>query len=272
MSDAHRPTTARPGARPHEFPHHPDPDQRAVVAGRLLRLHRVPRPPAAAQPGARSPRTSRRSSTTTCSKAPHLERVLGVSLIALVVVRGGAARLLHLGAVPGDGGGPGFHERSVDRGATLFANAQSKDYDSTKSLLCANCHGVDGGGGTATFVVKSDDPRCDPKQPSTHATRRRPIACRRRCRGRRRTSSSRRLRYSRAQLTQIITFGRPGTPMPAWGVAVREGRAPAAEHPGPGQLRHEHRPPPRTRRRPSTPRRPQSCTGPRRVRRARAAH
>jgi mono/diheme cytochrome c family protein len=31
------------------------------------------------------------------------------------------------------------------------------------------------------------------------------------------------LRYSRAQLTQIITFGRPGTPMPAWGVASGKG-------------------------------------------------
>ena len=31
------------------------------------------------------------------------------------------------------------------------------------------------------------------------------------------------LRYSRAQLTQIITYGRPGTPMPAWGVASGKG-------------------------------------------------
>ena len=57
---------------------------------------------------------------------------------------------------------------------------------------------------------------------------------------RRRASSSRGLRYDRAQLTQIITYGRPGTPMPAWGVAERQGRAAAAEHPGPRQLRREH--------------------------------
>ena len=53
----------------HEFPHHPDPDQRRGDR-RLLRVHRVPRPPAAAQHGSPSPRTSRPSSTTTCSRAP----------------------------------------------------------------------------------------------------------------------------------------------------------------------------------------------------------
>src|SRR5262249_56161393 len=40
-----------------------------------------------------------------------------------------------------------FHDRSVERGAILFANDQSKAYDPTRSLLCANCHGVKGEGG-----------------------------------------------------------------------------------------------------------------------------
>ena len=31
------------------------------------------------------------------------------------------------------------------------------------------------------------------------------------------------LQYDRAQLTQIITYGRPGTPMPAWGVLSGKG-------------------------------------------------
>ena len=31
------------------------------------------------------------------------------------------------------------------------------------------------------------------------------------------------LRYPRAQVVEIITFGRKGTPMPAWGVASGEG-------------------------------------------------
>ena len=41
-------------------------------------------------------------------------------------------------------------------------------------MLCATCHGVDGGGGSATFVVKSDDPRCDPNAAATEQT---PVYC-----------------------------------------------------------------------------------------------
>ena len=121
----------------------------------------------------------------------HLERVLGVALIALVVVVLGLLAYFIWEPFRETAAASGFHEQSVERGATLFANAQSKAYDSTKSLLCANCHGVDGGGGVATSVVKSDDPRCDPTA-TPRPRRRRRTACRRRCRGRRRTSSSRR--------------------------------------------------------------------------------
>jgi mono/diheme cytochrome c family protein len=151
----------------------------------------------------------------------HLERVLGVALIALVVVVLGLLAYFIWEPFRETAAASGFHQQSVERGATLFANAQSKDYDSTKSLLCANCHGVDGGGGVATFVVKSDDPRCDPNAASTPQT---PAYC---------LPSQvswaapnlqfAPLRYSRAQLTQIITYGRPGTPMPAWGVASGKG-------------------------------------------------
>ncbi len=117
-----------------------------------------------------------------------------------------------------------FKERSIERGAVLFANNQSEAYDSTKSLLCANCHGVDGGGGSAQFVVKSEDPACKadqvvnaelaekqpeclPKSVSWHAP----------------SLQLAPLRYDRTQLTQIITYGRPGTPMPAWGVLSGKG-------------------------------------------------
>jgi mono/diheme cytochrome c family protein len=154
-------------------------------------------------------------------EAAHLERVLGVSLIALVVVVVALLGYFIWEPFRETAAATGFHQESVKRGATLFANSQSKDYDSTKSLLCANCHGVDGGGGTATFVVKSDDPRCDPNAAPTDQT---PVYC---------LPSQvswaapnlqfAPLRYSRAQLTQIITFGRPGTPMPAWGVASGKG-------------------------------------------------
>jgi mono/diheme cytochrome c family protein len=151
----------------------------------------------------------------------HLERVLGVALVALVVVVIGLLTYFIWEPFRETAAASGFHEQSVERGATLFANAQSKAYNSTKSLLCATCHGVDGGGGTALTVVKSDDPRCDPNAAATADT---PAYC---------LPSQvswaapnlqfAPLRYSRAQLTQIITYGRPGTPMPAWGVASGKG-------------------------------------------------
>src|SRR5436190_3370989 len=104
----------------------------------------------------------------------HLERVLGVSLVALVIVVAGLLAYFIWEPFRETASATGFHERSVERGATLFANAQSKDYDSTKSLLCADCHGVDGGGGVKQTLIKSDDPRCDPTATADKNT---PVYC-----------------------------------------------------------------------------------------------
>jgi mono/diheme cytochrome c family protein len=154
----------------------------------------------------------------------HLERVLGVSLIALII-----AVLALLGYFIWEpfreaSAKDGFHEQSVERGAILFANAQSKEYDSTKSLLCATCHGVDGGGGVATFVLKSDDPRCDPNQTvNAKLAENQPYCLPKQVSWAAPSLQLADLRYDRKQLTQIITYGRPGTPMPAWGVASGKG-------------------------------------------------
>jgi mono/diheme cytochrome c family protein len=151
----------------------------------------------------------------------HLERVLGVALIALVVVVLGLLAYFIWEPFRETASATDFHEQSVERGATLFANAQSKAYDSTKSLLCATCHGTDGGGGSATFTVQSDDPRCDPTAKITDQT---PAYCLpKQVAWAAPNLQFAPLRYSRAQLTQIITYGRPGTPMPAWGVASGKG-------------------------------------------------
>jgi mono/diheme cytochrome c family protein len=151
----------------------------------------------------------------------HLERALGVALVALVVVVVGLLAYFIWEPFRETASASGFHERSVERGATLFANSSSKAYDSTKSLLCANCHGVDGGGGAASFVVKSDDPRCDPTATIDEKT---PVYCLpHQVSWAAPNLQLAPLRYSRAQLTNIITYGRPGTPMPAWGVASGKG-------------------------------------------------
>jgi mono/diheme cytochrome c family protein len=151
----------------------------------------------------------------------HLERVLAVALIALVVSVVGLLAYFVWEPFRETAAASGFHEQSVARGATLFADAQSKAYNSTKSLLCANCHGADGGGGVASAVIKSEDPRCDPTATPTADT---PTYCLpQKVAWAAPNLQLAPLRYSRAQLTQIITYGRPGTPMPAWGVASGKG-------------------------------------------------
>ena len=77
-----------------------------------------------------------------------------------------------------------FLKQSVARGATIFANQQSKAYNATTSLLCANCHGVHG-------EAARPRSRCSlrPTSASSSRTRATPAclsAYPSRCRGRRR--------------------------------------------------------------------------------------
>jgi mono/diheme cytochrome c family protein len=114
-----------------------------------------------------------------------------------------------------------FLEQSEERGAILFANDQSPDYDPTRSLLCADCHGVDGEGGSTDFTIRSDDPRCDPTAAVTTET---PSYCLPvQVTWKAPPLDVALLRYSRDQVKDIVTFGRPGTPMPPWGVRSGKG-------------------------------------------------
>jgi mono/diheme cytochrome c family protein len=154
----------------------------------------------------------------------HLERALGVALIALVIAVIGLLAYFIWEPFRAAEAGDGFKEQSIDRGAVLFANSQSKEYDSTKSLLCADCHGVDGGGGSAKFVIKSEDPRCDPNQTvDAKLAEEQPYCLPQQVTWAAPSLQVASLKYDRKQLTQIITYGRPGTPMPAWGVLSGKG-------------------------------------------------
>jgi len=154
----------------------------------------------------------------------HLERALGVALIALIIVIVGLLAYFIWEPFRETAAASGFQDRSLQRGAILFANSQSKEYDATKSLLCANCHGVDGGGGVASFTVKSEDPRCDPKAPITQdLADKQPYCLPKQVSWAAPSLKLAALRYSRDQLTNIITYGRPGTPMPSWGIASGKG-------------------------------------------------
>lgn len=154
----------------------------------------------------------------------HLERALGVGLIALVVVVIALLGYFIWEPFRGADAAEGFKKQSVARGAVLFANSASEHYDSTVSLLCADCHGVDGGGGSKSFVIKSDDPRCDPAQTvDEDLLEKQPYCLPQQVSWAAPSLQVADLKYDRKQLTQIITYGRPGTPMPPWGVASGKG-------------------------------------------------
>ncbi len=100
----------------------------------------------------------------------------------------------------------GFDERAVERGAVLFANDTMHEYDSAKSLLCANCHGADGAGGAAPFVVTPAAQGSETARPIKVSWKAPSL-------------NNVFYRFDDAQVHNILVYGRPGTPMPAWGIA-----------------------------------------------------
>jgi cytochrome c553 len=116
----------------------------------------------------------------------------------------------------------GFEERAIERGATLYANDSMDAFDGAKSLLCANCHGAEGEGGSALYTITPDaqgDPDARPVQVSWRAPALNSVMYRfNECTEEEVASGEDLCPRAEQQVTQIITYGRPGTPMPAWGL------------------------------------------------------
>src|SRR5262249_44705784 len=154
-------------------------------------------------------------------EGPRLERALGWSLIFVMVVALALPiyflfepdRQTHALAT--------FDKQAAEPADTLFDNNQMPAYAPTKSLLCANCHGVDAAGGTAPFVLQPELNICDdPKNKSNPAV---PECLPVQVAWQAPPLDSVLLRFDEDQVFNIITYGRPGTPMPAWGVASGKG-------------------------------------------------
>jgi mono/diheme cytochrome c family protein len=133
-------------------------------------------------------------------EGPHLERVLGWSLFFAAILA--VALPIYWLREPNrqHESVHYFDEGAVARGATLFANNQMPAYDQAKSLQCANCHGTDLGGGSTNVAHIFNDGTgafVDWRAPALNTVLQ---------------------RFSPEEVTDIITFGRPGTPMQAWGV------------------------------------------------------
>ena len=103
-----------------------------------------------------------------------------------------------------------FDKNSVSRGAVLFANSASPEYDAAVSLQCANCHGQKGVGGVAPTTLNGVKVNWKVPPLNTEALRfEEDTDC---------LNQSRRQPNTICDLTDIITYGRPGTPMQPWGV------------------------------------------------------
>ncbi len=152
----------------------------------------------------------------------HLERVLRWALLFSTIVAVVLPLYWLLEPTRQTAEAQGFEERAIERGATLFANAQMPAYDNTKSLLCADCHGTDAGGGSAAFTITPEaqgDLKARPVSVTWRAPALNTVMYRfNDCTDEDVANKAPNCARTEQQVTQIITFGRPGTPMPAWGI------------------------------------------------------
>lgn len=102
------------------------------------------------------------------------------------------------------GAANGFDKRAAERGFTLFQPADSPlPAGNVGHFGCGGCHGPSGEGGSIDFALS--DP-LDPAKPPRQVTWEAPAL------------DTVTLRYSTEQIRSVLVYGRPGTPMPAWGV------------------------------------------------------
>jgi mono/diheme cytochrome c family protein len=130
-------------------------------------------------------------------EGPRLQRSLVTAFLLLGVCAIGLP--LYWLAEPSrqEGAVATFQDVFVTRGSRLFAPTAEGGYN------CAGCHGPEGVGGTAPpFTLTGADGDFDAtvvwRAPALNTVL---------------------LRYSKEEVRNVLVYGRPGTPMPAWGVA-----------------------------------------------------
>lgn len=143
-------------------------------------------------------------------EGPRLERALGWALLTLAVASVGLP--MYWLREPGRQAGAvkAFDDQAVNRGYSLFLETNSPEHGD--HFGCANCHGPvsDGGvrrpddeaatGGVARFTVSDflgANRSVDWSAPALNTAL---------------------LRFSKAEVRRILVYGRPNTPMPAWGI------------------------------------------------------
>jgi mono/diheme cytochrome c family protein len=145
-------------------------------------------------------------------EGPKLERVLGAAVIFSAVLAAALPGYWLLEPHRQTTMSKDFLADSVLRGKERFAVAGTLPPSEVLPLECARCHGAKAEGGSATFLLQPDEPGELAKTVSWMAPSLDDVL----------------LRFSHEEVAQIITYGRPGTPMPSWGLA---GGGPLPEQP-----------------------------------------
>jgi hypothetical protein len=130
-------------------------------------------------------------------EGPKLDRTLTIALLTLFVIAIGLPLYWILEPGRQAGATRDFRETFEARGAAMFAPVGT----SLDALGCEGCHGPKGVGGITSYNLQQPDGTVQVvnwRVPALNTVL---------------------LRYSREELTYVITYGRPFSPMPAWGVA-----------------------------------------------------
>ncbi len=135
-------------------------------------------------------------------EGPKLERFLGAAVLFSAVLAASLPIYWLLEPTRQSGMDSDFLADSVERGKERFA-MEAVPGSEILPLECARCHGGTAEGGAATFVLTPDEPGEVTKTVQWTAPSLDDVM----------------LRFSPDEVAQIITYGRPGTPMPAWGLA-----------------------------------------------------
>ena len=128
-------------------------------------------------------------------EGPKLDRTLSMGLLGLAII-GLGLPLYWLQEPARQANEVGNIQRKfIDRGAEMFAPTADGGFN------CAFCHGADGGGGAAPQTITDAEGRF-----VKQVTWRGPAL------------DTVLMRYTRDEVRYVLTYGRPFSPMPAWGV------------------------------------------------------
>ncbi len=129
-------------------------------------------------------------------EGPRLTRALSTGLVLLAVVAVGLPMYWLNEPSRQEGAIADFDATFVRRGSRLFAPTAEGGYN------CAGCHGAGGTGGVAPYTLSDTDAKFVASV-SWQAPALNTVLS----------------RFSEDEVRDILVYGRPGTPMPAWGAA-----------------------------------------------------